>query len=44
MFKQASMGLDMLRAGRMDLTPTKIKNIKSFKKILAKAKELGEEA
>jgi heterodisulfide reductase subunit C len=43
MVKQASLGLDMLRAGRMDLTPTKIKNIKSFKKILAKARELGEE-
>jgi heterodisulfide reductase subunit C len=44
MVKKASMGLDMLWAGRMDLTPTKIKNVKLFKKILAKAKALGEES
>jgi heterodisulfide reductase subunit C len=37
------MGLGMLRKGRMDLTPTRIKNIDQLKAILAKAKELGGE-
>jgi heterodisulfide reductase subunit C len=38
--KMAPMGLGMLRKGRMDLTPTKIKGIEQLKSILAKAKEL----
>ena len=40
MMKMAPMGLGMLRKGRMDLTPTKIKGIDQLKSILAKAKEL----
>jgi len=36
-----SMGLGMLRKGRMDLTPKRIKNIKQLQAILAKARELG---
>ena len=35
------MGLKMLTKGRMDLTPTKIKNLPQLKSILKKAKELG---
>ncbi len=42
--KLAPMGLGMWRKGRMDLTPHRIKNIKQFKAILKKAKELGEES
>lgn len=38
--KMAPMGLGMLRKGRMDLTPKKIKGINQLKSILAKAKEL----
>lgn len=38
--KMAPMGLGMLRKGRMDLTPKKIKNINQLKAILVKAKEL----
>jgi hypothetical protein len=41
MVKMAPMGLGMLRKGRMDLTPKRIKNIQQLKSILAKAKELG---
>jgi heterodisulfide reductase subunit C len=37
----APMGLGMLRRGRMDLTPTRIKGVDQLKAILAKAKELG---
>jgi heterodisulfide reductase subunit C len=37
------MGLKMFSRGRMDLTPTKIKNISQLKSILKKAKELGGE-
>ena len=37
----SGMGLTMLRKGRMDLTPTRIKGIKQLKAILAKAKALG---
>lgn len=37
----SSLGLELLRKGRMDLTPTRIKNIDQLKAILAKAKELG---
>jgi heterodisulfide reductase subunit C len=44
MVKMAPMGLGMLRRGRMDLTPKRIKNIQQLKSILTKAKELeGEE-
>lgn len=38
------MGLKLLSRGRMDLTPTKIKNLPQLKSILNKAKELGGEA
>jgi heterodisulfide reductase subunit C len=41
MVKMAQMGIGMLRRGRMDLTPNKIKNIDQLKVILAKAKEIG---
>lgn len=37
------MGFDLLRRGRMDLTPRRIKGIRQLKAILAKAKELGGE-
>ena len=40
MMKMAPMGLGMLRKGRMDLTPKKIKGLDQLKSILAKAKEL----
>jgi len=39
--KMAPMALDLLRKGRMDLTPRRIKNIDQLKAILAKARELG---
>ena len=39
--KMAPIALDMLRRGRIDLTPTRIKNLDQLKAILAKAKELG---
>ncbi|MCP4168062.1 MAG: heterodisulfide reductase [Chloroflexi bacterium] len=42
--KMAGLGLGMLRRGRMDITPNKIKNIDQLKAILAKAKELGNES
>jgi len=38
------MGLKMFTRGRMDLTPTKIKNLPQLKSILKKAKELGGKA
>ncbi len=38
------MGLKMISKGRMDFTPTKIKNLPQLKSILKKAKELGGEA
>jgi heterodisulfide reductase subunit C len=41
MHKMAPMAMDLLRRGRIDLTPKRIKNIKQLKSILAKAKELG---
>lgn len=41
MVKMAPMGLIMLRKGRMDLTPRRIKNVDQLKAILAKAKEIG---
>jgi heterodisulfide reductase subunit C len=41
MVKMAPMALGMLRRGRMDLTPTRIKGIDQLKAILAKAKEIG---
>jgi hypothetical protein len=34
------MALGLLRKGRIDLTPTRIKGIDGLKSILAKAKEL----
>ena len=37
----APMALGMLRRGRLDITPTKIKGVKQLQAILAKAKELG---
>lgn len=40
----SSMGLGMLRRGRMDLTPRRIEHIDQLKAILAKAKELEGEA
>jgi heterodisulfide reductase subunit C/quinone-modifying oxidoreductase subunit QmoC len=42
MHKMAPMALDMLRRGRIDLTPNRIKQIDQLKAILAKAKELGD--
>ncbi len=39
--KMAPMALDLLRKGRMDLTPRRIKKIDQLKAILAKARELG---
>jgi len=39
--KMAGFGLEMLRKGRMDLAPKKIKGIDQLQAILAKAKELG---
>ncbi len=36
-----SLGLGLLRRGRMDLTPTRIKGIRQLKAILSRAKELG---
>jgi heterodisulfide reductase subunit C len=36
----ADFGLPMMRKGRMDLTPTRIKNMGQLKTILAKAREL----
>jgi heterodisulfide reductase subunit C len=41
MMKMAPMGLGMLRRGRMELTPKRIKGVEQLKAILAKAKELG---
>jgi heterodisulfide reductase subunit C len=40
MFKIAGMGIGMVSKGRMDFTPTHIKDIDGLKAILAKAKEL----
>ncbi len=40
MVKMAPMAIGLLRRGRMDLTPKRIKNIGQLKAILAKAKEL----
>ncbi|GAB4447215.1 MAG: hypothetical protein Kow0031_29790 [Anaerolineae bacterium] len=40
--KMAQLGLGMLRRGRMDLTPNRIKGIDQLKAILSKAKEIGE--
>ena len=42
MHKMAPMALDMLRRGRIDLTPSRIKKLDQLKAILAKAKELGD--
>lgn len=42
--KLAPFGLEMLRKGRMDLTPKKIKGMDQLKAILTKAKEIGGEA
>jgi heterodisulfide reductase subunit C len=37
----SNMGLNLLRKGRMDVTPRRIKHMDELKAILAKAKELG---
>lgn len=37
------MGLELLRKGRMDLTPRRIKNINQLRAILAKAEEIARE-
>jgi heterodisulfide reductase subunit C len=37
-----TLGLEMLLKGRMDLTPTSIKNISQLQAILEKARELGD--
>jgi heterodisulfide reductase subunit C len=42
--KIAPLGLGMLRKGRMDLTPRRIKDIGQLKAILAKAREMENEA
>jgi heterodisulfide reductase subunit C len=42
MRKMAPMAIDMLRRGRIDLTPNRIKKLDQLKAILAKAKELGD--
>jgi heterodisulfide reductase subunit C len=42
--KMAPMGLGMWRKGRMDLTPNRIKNLKQFKAILKKAREIEGES
>lgn len=42
--KMAQLGLGMLRRGRIDLTPNRIKGIDQLKAILAKAKQIGEAA
>lgn len=39
--KMAGFGLGMMRKGRVDLTPKRIKNMSQLKAILAKAKALG---
>lgn len=41
MVSMASMGMGLLIKGRMDLMPTRIKNLKQLKAILAKAKQIG---
>ena len=41
MVKMAPMALGMLRRGRMDLTPNRIKGIDQLRAILDKAKEIG---
>jgi heterodisulfide reductase subunit C len=40
--KMASFGMGMLRRGRIDLTPRRIKRVDELKAILAKAKEIGD--
>lgn len=40
--KIAPLGLGMLRRGRLDLTPRRIKGIGQLKAILAKAREIGD--
>lgn len=39
--KKMAFGLNMLRKGRLDLKPKRIKNLDQLKAILSKAKELG---
>ncbi|MBX7236811.1 MAG: 4Fe-4S dicluster domain-containing protein [Caldilineales bacterium] len=43
MVKKAGLGLELIRRGRMDLTPKRIKDIDQLHAILAKARELGGE-
>jgi heterodisulfide reductase subunit C len=44
MFKMVPMGMNLIRKGRMDLTPQRIKNLDQFKAIVKKARELGGES
>lgn len=39
--KMAQFGLGMVLKGRVDLTPTRIKNLDQLKKVLARAEEIG---
>jgi hypothetical protein len=39
--KMATMGLDMLKRGRMTLKPTRIEQIDQLQAILAEAKKVG---
>jgi heterodisulfide reductase subunit C len=39
----STMGLEMLRKGRMELAPTRIKDMQQLRRILTRAKELGDE-
>jgi hypothetical protein len=39
--KMAQFGLGMMRRGRLDFTPNRIKGIKQLKAILAKAEQIG---
>ena len=41
--KMAPMGLGMMRRGRMDMTPKRIKGLENLKAIIRKAKELEDE-
>ena len=42
MFKLVPMGLSMLARGRMQLKPTKIRQVSQLRAIIRKAKEIGE--
>ncbi|KAA3663893.1 MAG: 4Fe-4S dicluster domain-containing protein [Chloroflexi bacterium] len=40
-FKLAGFGLEMLRRNRIDITPSRIKNLDQLKKIMAEAEKIG---